>query len=252
MNLLSLNRWKASAIHLAGSALIASIVLVLVLAVWYPPPYFFAMGGAVLLLLLIGVDVVIGPLITLIIFDPKKKSLKFDLSVIAALQFAALAYGSYIVFMARPVYNVFVIDRFELVAANQVNLASEEKAIPEFRSMPLTGPKIIAARKPDTSERQWDITMSALQGGDDLPQLPEFYVPYTQYVPAVGKAAKPLDVLEKRQPKHASEIRDFIRDTGRKADELGFLPMKARNNDMSVIVDVKTAAIVGILPIDPW
>ena len=53
------------------------------LAVWYPQPYFAAMGGATLILLLIGVDVVIGPLITLIVFDPKKKSLRFDLAVIA-------------------------------------------------------------------------------------------------------------------------------------------------------------------------
>ena len=47
-----------------------------------------------LILLMIGVDVVIGPLLTLIVFDPKKKHLKFDLVVIAALQLAALAYGS--------------------------------------------------------------------------------------------------------------------------------------------------------------
>jgi hypothetical protein len=252
MNLHSLNRWKASAIHLAISALIASVVIVLVLAVWYPPPYFSAMGGAMLLVILIGVDVVIGPLITLIIFNPEKKSLKFDLSVIAALQLAALAYGSYVMFMARPVYNVFVVDRFDLVAANQVNTASQEKALPEFRSMPLTGPKTIAARKADTAERQFDITMQALQGGDDLPQLPEYYVPYAQFAQAAGKAAKPLTVLEKRQPRHAAEIMDFVRGSGRKSEELGFVPMKARNNDMTVVIDVKTGAIVGFLPIDPW
>jgi hypothetical protein len=31
-------------------------------------------------MILLGVDVVLGPLITLIIFNPKKKSLRFDLA----------------------------------------------------------------------------------------------------------------------------------------------------------------------------
>ena len=101
------------------------------------------MGGATLILLLIGVDVVIGPLITLIIFDPKKKSLRFDLAVIAVLQLGALLYGCSVMFNARPVYNVFVVDRFEVVAANAIDEESREKAAPEFRSLPLTGPKVV-------------------------------------------------------------------------------------------------------------
>ena len=94
MTLTALNRWQASALHLALSAAIAVLVVTLMLLVWYPQQYFTAMGGDTLILILIGVDVVVGPLITLIIFDPKKKGLRFDLAVIAALQLAALAYGA--------------------------------------------------------------------------------------------------------------------------------------------------------------
>src|SRR5436190_21384151 len=92
VTLTSINRWKASAIHLAISAAIGISVVVLMLALWYPQHYFAAMGGGTLIMLLIGVDVVIGPLITLIVFDPKKKNLRFDLAVIALLQLAALVY----------------------------------------------------------------------------------------------------------------------------------------------------------------
>ena len=108
MTLASFSRWQAFLIHLGISALIAATVVALVLAVWYPPPYFAGMGGPVLLRLLIGVDVVLGPLITLIVFDPAKPRLKYDLMTIAALQVAALAYGGMVMFEARPVYNVFV------------------------------------------------------------------------------------------------------------------------------------------------
>ena len=94
--LASLNRWTAAAIHLGISALIAITVVAVMLALWYPQPYFDAMGGTGLLKILVGVDVAIGPLLTLIIFDRRKKSLRFDLSVIAFLQIAALVYGVYI------------------------------------------------------------------------------------------------------------------------------------------------------------
>jgi hypothetical protein len=251
VNLLSLTRWKASAIHLALSALIATAVVVLMLTLWYPRPYFYAMGGATLLLILVGVDVVIGPLITLIIFNPKKKSLQFDLCVIAVLQLAALAYGSYVMFTSRPVFNVFVVDRFDLVAANQLSETSLDKAPPEYRSLPLTGPKLVAVRQPD-GQKRFDITMSSLNGGHDISELPEYYVPYPEFSEAAGKRARPLPELEKKWPDKVGMIRDFVRDSGRKAEDLGTLAMKARNEDMTLIVDVKTGAIIGALPIDPW
>ena len=253
MTLTSLNRWKASLAHLGISAAVGAAVVALVLFIWYPRPYFAAMGGDVLILLLIGVDVVIGPLITLIVFDPKKKHLKFDLSVIAALQLAALTYGCSVMFTARPVYNVFVVDRFETVAANQVDAESLSKVTDdEFKTLPVTGPKMIAARQPDNAQRQADIILQAMNGGPDLANLAELYIPYAQARQSAAKAARPLAELAKRQPGDAAAIRSFVAGSGRAEDAVGFLPMKARNRDMTVIVDGKTGDVVGILPVYPW
>ena len=33
---------------------------------------------------------------------------------------------------------------------------------------------------------------------------------------------------------------------------MGFLPMKARNKDMTVLVDKETGDVVGIVPVNPW
>jgi hypothetical protein len=252
MHLASLNRWKASLIHLGISAAIGAAVVTLMLFVWYPRPYFAAMGGDTLILLLIGVDVVIGPLITLVVFDPKKKSLRFDLSVIAALQLAALAYGCNVMFVARPVYNVFVVDRFETVAANQVDEASRAKAGEEFRSLPLTGPKIVAARPPADAQRQADIVIQAMNGGADLANLPDLYAPYAEARAEAAQRAKPLADLIRRQPGDAAAIRAFLGAAGRTEAAVGFLPMKARNKDMTVLVDRATGDIVGIVPVYPW
>src|SRR5215475_5458606 len=204
MELALLNRWKASLIHLGISTAIGVGVVTLMLLVWYPRPYFSAMGGEMLIILLIGVDVVIGPLITLIIFDPKKKGLRFDLSVIAALQLAALVYGCNVMFVARPVYNVYVVDRFETIAANQVDEESLAKARGEFRSLPLTGPRIIAAHQPTDPKRQADIVIQAMNGGPDLANIPDLYSSYIEARAEAAQKARPVAELIKRQPGDAT------------------------------------------------
>jgi hypothetical protein len=252
VTLASLDRWKASAIHLGISAAIGITVVVLMLSLWYPQHYFAAMGGDTLILLLIGVDVVIGPLITLVIFDPKKKNLRFDLAVIALLQAAALVYGCSVMFKARPVYNVFVVDRFEVIAANAVDDESREKAKPAFRSLSLTGPRLAAALEPTDPKRLAGIVMSAAGGGNDLSNLPDLFVPYDDVKARAGQSAKPLAELVKRQPQDAPVVRAFVVASGRAEDAVGYLPMKARNRDMAVVVDRKTGDIVGIVPVNPW
>ncbi|MEO7743376.1 MAG: creatininase family protein [Usitatibacter sp.] len=87
---------------------------------WFPQPLFRGAGGRDLFLVLALVDVTIGPLITLVIFKPGKPGLKFDLATIAVLQLAALSYGTHVLFEARPVWVVFLKDRFDLIRANQI------------------------------------------------------------------------------------------------------------------------------------
>ena len=74
--------------------------------------------------ILIGVDLVLGPLLTLIVYKQGKPGLKFDLSFIAAVQVAALIYGSYTLHSERPHFLVFAIDRVTLVALSGIDESS--------------------------------------------------------------------------------------------------------------------------------
>src|SRR3954452_13602215 len=116
-----MSRWKASGLHLLISILIASVVLTLMLGLWYPGPLFEAMGGEGLVFLLVGVDVVLGPLITLIVFKAGKRGLKLDLAIIGLVQLAALLYGAHIMFIARPAFIAFVKDQFQVASAAQID-----------------------------------------------------------------------------------------------------------------------------------
>src|SRR5437762_10459463 len=67
---LAISRRRAFLTHLLSSAVIVSAVCVLVFFVWYPHPYFRISGAWNPLRVLIGVDLVLGPLLTLLVFKP--------------------------------------------------------------------------------------------------------------------------------------------------------------------------------------
>ena len=56
--------------------------------------------------------------------------------------------------------------------------------------------------------------ISAVDGGPDLANLPDLYVPYEQFRRDAGKGAKPLAELAKRQSEAAAAIRAFVAASG--------------------------------------
>lgn len=248
-----MSRWKASFIHLSLSATIAVSVLALMLLLWYAPPFFSAVGGYHVLLILLGVDVTIGPLITLIIFNPKKsrKALTFDFSVIALLQISALIYGMSVMFHARPVFVVFSSDSFDLVTANMLNKEDIAKARhPEYRSLPLTGPIYVYSEMPTDIKDRNEVVMSLLSG-KDLPQFPQYYQAYAKHMSTAGQAAKPISELKALNPDRLAEIENAVSATGQKEAELGYLPLRTKHKNIVVIVD-KSGKVLTTLQMHPW
>lgn len=249
-----MTRWKASSIHLAMSAVIGSAVLALMLLVWYPHPIFEAVGGQQVLMILLGVDVTLGPFITLLIFNTKKsrRALTFDLSVIAVMQLMALLYGMSVVFQARPAYLVFSKDSFDLVTANMLSEDDLAKAKnPEYRSLPLTGPVYVYSEMPADIKERNEVVLSAFSG-KDLPQFPEYYKPYAEHMVAAGQAASRLVELKKINPARATEIDDAIRASGRSEADLGFVPLRAKYRSLTVLVGKSDGKILAVLSMDPW
>ncbi|HEX4885392.1 MAG TPA: TfpX/TfpZ family type IV pilin accessory protein [Casimicrobiaceae bacterium] len=253
LRLASFNRWQAGAGHLLLSAAIGAAVLAAMILVWYPPPYFEAAGGNDLVLLMVGVDVALGPLLTLAVYDPAKGlgKLRADLAIIGFLQVAALAYGIHVMFVARPAYLVFAVDRFDLVMSNQLPASELAKAAPPWNDLPLGKPATIGARVPDDPKLKEESLFIALSGVD-LPQQPRFYVPYADVAAAAAKHASPLADLRKLNPDAQRRIDAIVANAGRDEAQLAFLPGKAPQRDFAVIVDAATGAIVERALLKPW
>ena len=245
------HRVRASAVHFALSVAIATAVFCVIYFVWFPGVLFDGAGGSALLRLIFSVDVTLGPLLTFIVFVPGKKSLVFDLCVIAALQLGALCYGVWTMLEIRPVYIVFVKDRFELARANDISAQELERVrgTPLAR-LPLDGPHVMGARLPTNPDEQFAIAQAALAGGPDLYGYPRFYRPYAEEEDEVLKSA--IDVGELRRFNPAAQVDTALAQAGRPAAELRAVPMRSGKTDLTVLVDARSGDVVRITALRPW
>lgn len=245
---------RAAALHLGLSALVASAAALLVFALWYPYPYREISGGRELFQLVVAVDIVLGPLLTFAVFNRAKprKQLRGDLAVIVLLQLAGLCYGLWTVHLARPVHMVFEYDRFRVV--HQVDIPHEllDRAPPGVQAIPWGAPTLIALRPFRSGNEQADMTLAALQG-IALSARPELWQPYDQGRQDVARAAKPVSQLKSRFPQRAAEIDSLLRSSGRDAAQAAYLPLVARKAEAwTVLLDAKTAEVIGYLPLDSF
>ena len=247
-------RLRAAIFHLGLSALVASLVALLVFSLWYPYPYREVSGGRELFQLVVAVDIVLGPLLTFAVFNRAKPrtELRRDLAVIVLLQLAGLGYGLWTVHLARPVHMVFEYDRFRVV--HQVDIPQEllDRTPPGIVAIPWGAPTLLALREFRSPQENTDMTMAALQG-IHLSARPELWQPYETARPRVLAAARPLSALQTRFPQRAAEMEGLARAAGRDPAAVAYLPLVARKETAwTVLLDGATAEVIGYLPLDSF
>lgn len=247
-------RLRAAAIHLGISAAIAGLVAAAMVSFWYPGLYLKAMGGLQLFVLIAGVDVVLGPLVTLVIFDARKprRTLLTDCALVGAMQFAALAFGVGVMFSARPVHAVFVKLQFNLVGANQI--ADQELTQvkdPRFKTLPILGPTIVASRMPTDPAEQQRVLISAI-GGLDGEGFPQYFVPFDTVSEQVVRAARPVSDLRAVDPANSAALQVALAELGRDEARVGFVPVKGPIADLTALVDRDTGALLRFIDAKPW
>jgi hypothetical protein len=252
---LEVSRGRAFLTHLAASATIVGAACTVIFFVWYPHPYFFATGAWKVLRVLIGVDVVLGPLLTLIVFKPGKRGLKLDLAVIAFIQLSAFAYGVTSIYQGRPYFTVFAVDRFYVLAREDVDadeLARRERE-GSIGVKPSRGPLLVVAVRPTDPAAAKRLLEETVFGGlPDIERRPEYWRPYAAETAQVAMRARPLATLRAARPKSAAQIAAVTARLGLPEQRLGFVPLIARNRDLSFIVDLTSGAPLEVLDVDPW
>lgn len=252
MNTRLKGRLAAAALHLGVSLGVAALAALLVFKIWYPYPYNEISGGRELFLLIVAVDVVLGPLLTLAVFNvaKRRRELVLDVSIIAVLQTAALVYGLWTVFIARPVYLVHEVDRFQVVIAADIDPQDLQQAPAELRDLPIWGVRTIGVRKARDSEEMLKSIEQAM-AGKDVSMRPGWWVPMgPSQLAILAERGKPVDSLRSKGPDAEQKLRQALKDISVPEGDLWTFPVVARSSGWSVLVNRKTQQIEGFVPID--
>jgi hypothetical protein len=239
------NKAQAFSTHLGISLAIFVALAYLVIKAWYPDFFFQTDGGWQGLRLLLGVDLVLGPLLTLIVYRKGKPGLRFDLTAIGIVQASCLAAGVWIVHGERPLAIVYSDGAFYSVTAEsfrEVNVP-----VPDLDALPGPYPKWISVKLPKDYDAQSAIRREMLVSGRMLSTRSENYAPFD------------LKDLDEKEAHHAKELEDRDRDShalprwlaehGGEIGDYGFYLFGARYAYCYLGFDAKRERLLGLLPV---
>ena len=234
-------------VHLALSILVAACCMWIIFFIWHPQPLAKAIGVTNIFIMMLIIDVILGPLLTLLVAKQGKKTLKFDLFIIFLLQISALTYGVYNISISRPVWLAFDTMRFELVQANSIPTEMLQEAKFPYNQLSFLRPKWVAIKVAKNEEEKASRTFLELQTGVSPSMQPSLYEPLVKQAQVIQKKAKNLAELEQYNPK--TDVEKTLAKYP-KAD--AWLPLKANAVDMVVLVNKESASIIKIVDLRPW
>lgn len=245
---MKLTRFKFTITHLMISVVVATATSFLIFFVLYSYPYYKILGVSNIYAILLIVDVVCGPVMTMILANPKKPNnqLFFDISIIGIIQLSALLYGIHSLYEARPVMVVFEKDRFVLVQANDVQKSDLNHTLDEFKPLKWIGTRMASIREPESQDEMLE-SIEASLGGVDVSLRPNWWINYDQAKPSVINRAKNITTLIDKHPEQRGLIEDKLSELNLSPEKAFYLPfVSSKNFEWTAILD-NDANIIGYL-----
>ena len=234
-------RLKAFAWHLAGSVSALTLTLGLLYFGWYHWPGWYLADMPTVLAIMIGVDVVLGPLLTFIVAAPAKarRELVRDVGVILAVQLVAFGYGVATLWHGRPLYYAFSVNCLSVVQAQDIEHASvaasgQNSALaPHWYSLP----RWIWAPLPNNSEEANRIIQSAITGGFDVTARPAYYRPWASGAAELRRQLKRVDDIKFFGLKEQTLLKQRMTALGLAPDRANSIALTGRRRPLLVVFD---------------
>lgn len=201
-------------------------------------PYRELSGGRELFLLVVAVDVVCGPLLTLVLFNPAKPRAELlrDLGLVVLIQMSALGYGLWTVQQARPLFLVQEVDRFKVITGPVLDGAAVAALPAALQPRWWKGPMTVAIREPKDAQERQTVMFESIQGGRDYAERPEFYLPYEGAAALKSlQRAKPLAVFLQKQPAQQAAAEALAAEKGADMAQWLYFPVIARQDWVAVL-----------------
>ena len=246
---LNFSRFQAFAIHLLISSAVLGSFLAFVFLVWYPHPFFILEGLVQIVWVLVGVDIVLGPALTLVVFKTGKPGLKRDLSMIAAIQIFGFIYGAHTFYVERPAFAVFYdSDHFEVIPTS--DMKDLGKLDPALGHSNLGGPSIVFVEAPTEISELQKILEEMKKGAPPIHLRPEFYKPLKGNINTKFRLSRDLDKLQ-TIPANETAIALFKSEYGERVHEFAYFPIAGKVTSRLLVIDRKSEMVVDTIGINP-
>ena len=246
-----MSRSRAAFTHLVPIMLVMIVIASVLVFAWYPYPFWhFGKSGKFALSLILAAGFA-GPALTWVVYKKGKRGLVFDLWVIAIVQLAAMAWGTFSLYQNRPFWMVYTVDRFEVLSMRDIDLGWVTD--PKFLDKPFAGPLLLFANMPaDPVGYQKLLREIMFEGKPDLQYRPEFWSLYTERKEIALQKSRPLLGLREARPDSKGAIDKIVKNHGGDITLLKFAPTLQKDGHFTAILDAQNGDVIATLMIDPW
>lgn len=242
-------RYKMALGHLLVSLAFALVAVYLVFFVWHPNPLQIAVGVTSIFIMMLAIDVILGPLLTLIIAtSPEKKTLKFDLAVIAIIQLIAYFYGVYNIAISRPVYLAYDNAVVELIQADTVYRDINKNILPEYQKNPILSIDWVNIPPYKNVQEQQERMKLEFEQAISPAMQAHLYQPLNN-VAWQDISAKKSALSELKHYNSPEMVESVLKQY---PTATAYLGLKAPQVDMVVLIDENKQHIVKIVDLRPW
>jgi len=244
-------RLKAFSLHLLGSATTLTLILGTLYFGWYRWPGLHLADATAVVVVLVGVDVVLGPLMTFIIASKSKarRVLARDIGIIVAVQICALVYGSTSLWNGRPLYYAFSVNELQMVQAYDID--SQEAELGRQQNGELaphwySTPRWIWAPLPADPEEAGKIVSGTIAGADDVTSMPRYFKRWEQGLTELRAQLKRVDDVAYFSRGEKAKLKKRLQAAGFAPDQLNTMPLTGRGKPLLAVFDLANLKIIGI------
>jgi hypothetical protein len=245
-------RLTAFGVHLLCSALVLTLVLGGLYLGWYHWPGWYLADVTHVIVVMLGVDVVLGPLMTLIIANERKprRELARDITLIAVVQLTALGYGTASLWQGRPLYYAFSVNCLQVVQAFDIDAGAARSA--RERHLPLAPhwyslPRWIWAPFPQDKAQAEHIFQSLMKGGYDIVGLPQYYKPWALGAPDLRTQLRKVSDIRFFSPPEKKLLQERMRSAGLSTGQANGIALTGRGSSLLAVMDPHDLRLLAIL-----
>ncbi len=242
-----MSRYLAAFYHLLISLVIFVFLAYLVVFVWYPDFFFDIDGGWEGMRIIIAVDLVLGPMLTLVVFKAGKPGLKFDLTLIGLFQGLCLIAGAYIVYSERPTFFIYYEKHF--YSSSSDTFTRYNLPPPDPKEFGDSLPAKVISKLPDNPIEKADVLRILFQ--DNIPAwtYSQTYRPLDKHLDELVKEGVSESGLRERDME--GNLDAWLDKNGGSFSEYAFFPIHSRYRDAFLGIRKADKSFVGILEIPP-